>query len=153
MRKLTIVDDDIVFTKKIKKAIGRYYLEKGRSIELLVYHKAELVLYDVKEKKYSDIYLLDIEMSDINGIELATRVKDAYKKAYIIFITSHLQFTLDAFDVKAYQYIPKDQNILIERLFFASTFWTKLQNIFGHCCMSKLDKVAKPWLAMIRPAI
>ena len=28
-------------------------------------------------------------------------------------------------------------------LFFASTFWTKLQNIFGHCCMSKLDKVAK----------
>lgn len=29
------------------------------------------------------------------------------------------------------------------RLFFASPFWTKLQNIFGHCCMSKLDKVAK----------
>ena len=28
-------------------------------------------------------------------------------------------------------------------LFFASPFWTKLQNIFGHCCMSKLDKVAK----------
>ena len=27
-------------------------------------------------------------------------------------------------------------------LFFASTFWTKLQSIFGHCCMSKLDKVA-----------
>jgi len=29
------------------------------------------------------------------------------------------------------------------RLFFASTFWTKLQNIFGHYCKSKLDKVAK----------
>lgn len=38
-------------------------------------------------------------------------------------------------------------------LFFASTFWTKLQNIFGHCCMSKLDKVAKRWPVMIRPAI
>ena len=33
-----------------------------------------------------------------------------------------------------------DENPL---LFFASPFWTKLQNIFGHCCMSKLDKVAK----------
>ena len=38
-------------------------------------------------------------------------------------------------------------------MFFASTFWTKLQNIFGHCCMSKLDKVAKRWPVMIRPAI
>ncbi|BFK27174.1 LytTR family DNA-binding domain-containing protein [Blautia coccoides] len=117
MRKITIVDDDIVFTKKIKKAIGKYYLEKGRSIEILVYHKTELVLYDVEENKFSDIYLLDIEMPGINGIELATRIKDAYKKSYIIFITSHLQFTLDAFDVKAYQYIPKEQNILIERLY------------------------------------
>ena len=38
------------------------------------------------------------------------------------------------------------------RLFFASTFWTKLQNIFGHYCKSKLDKVAKPRLAAILPA-
>ena len=32
---------------------------------------------------------------------------------------------------------------LIE-LFFASTFWRKLKNIFGECCISKLEKVAKP---------
>ena len=38
-------------------------------------------------------------------------------------------------------------------VFFASTFWTKLQNIFGHCCMSILDKVAKPDQSMLRPAI
>ena len=38
-------------------------------------------------------------------------------------------------------------------MFFASNFWTKLQNIFGHCCMSKLDKVAKRWPVMIRLAI
>ena len=37
-------------------------------------------------------------------------------------------------------------------VFFASTFWTKLQNIFGHYCKSKLDKVAKPRLAAILPA-
>lgn len=37
-------------------------------------------------------------------------------------------------------------------VFFASTFWIKLQNIFGHYCKSKLDKVAKPRLAAILPA-
>ena len=29
-------------------------------------------------------------------------------------------------------------------VFFASVFWQKLQNIFGECCISKLEKVAKP---------
>ena len=29
-------------------------------------------------------------------------------------------------------------------MFFASTFWRKMQNIFGECCISKLEKVAKP---------
>ena len=29
-------------------------------------------------------------------------------------------------------------------VFFASTFWRKMQNIFGECCISKLEKVAKP---------
>lgn len=28
-------------------------------------------------------------------------------------------------------------------VFFASTFWRKLQSIFGECCISKLAKVAK----------
>ena len=33
------------------------------------------------------------------------------------------------------------------QLFFARPFWTKLQNIFGHYCMSILDNIAKPWPA------
>ena len=37
-------------------------------------------------------------------------------------------------------------------LFFASTFWRKMQNIFGECCISKLEKVARPRLAAILPA-
>ena len=38
------------------------------------------------------------------------------------------------------------------RVFFASTFWRKMQNIFGECCISKLEKVARPRLAAILPA-
>ena len=37
-------------------------------------------------------------------------------------------------------------------VFFASTFWRKMQNIFGECCISKLEKVAKPRPAVILPA-
>ena len=34
--------------------------------------------------------------------------------------------------------------VLFIEMFFASTFWTKLQNIFGHCCKTFLDIVACP---------
>lgn len=37
-------------------------------------------------------------------------------------------------------------------LFFASTFWRKLQNIFGGSCISKLAKVAKHWPTVFRLA-
>ena len=49
-------------------------------------------------------------------------------------------------------YIAQHRYLIPAKLFFASTFWTKLQNIFGHYCKSKLDKVAKPRLAAILPA-
>ena len=42
--------------------------------------------------------------------------------------------------------------IKLRDVFFASTFWRKMQNIFGECCISKLEKVARPRLAAILPA-
>ena len=54
------------------------------------------------------------------------------------------------------KYLDISQNIdahnSITGLFFASTFWRKMQNIFGECCISKLEKVARPRLAAILPA-
>lgn len=117
MRRITIVDDDERFVVKLKKLIGKYYLEKGVKAEISSYNKAQLVIFDINEKKISDLYLLDIEMPGVNGIELANMIKQVDSNAYIIFITSHLQFTLDAFDVQAYQYIPKSQELLINKLY------------------------------------
>lgn len=46
----------------------------------------------------------------------------------------------------------EEKQIIDYLLFFASIFWKKLQSIFGECCISKLEKVAKPRLAIILPA-
>ena len=40
--------------------------------------------------------------------------------------------------------IEENRSMKQDEVFFASTFWQKLQNIFGECCISKLEKVAKP---------
>lgn len=61
---------------------------------------------------------------------------------------------IDLQDILQKEYLEvRDYEVLLRQtVFFASTFWTKLQNIFGHYCKSKLEKVAKPRLAAILPA-
>ena len=43
-----------------------------------------------------------------------------------------------------YREILRLKSLGFSEMFFASTFWRKMQNIFGECCISKLEKVAKP---------
>lgn len=65
------------------------------------------------------------------------------------FIAEQVRLKQWAEQIKECQNRPADMKV---DMFFASTFWTKLQNIFGHYCKSKLEKVAKPRLAAILPA-
>ena len=48
---------------------------------------------------------------------------------------------------------PYKQGKQTVKVFFASTFWRKLQNIFGECCISKLEKVAKHSLKTLRNGV
>ena len=80
------------------------------------------------------------------------------KRIYIGFLYAFLHSIFTAIPIilaaKGLESILDDFNGIVPlEMFFASTFWTKLQNIFGHCCMSILDKVAKPDQSMLRPAI
>lgn len=56
-----------------------------------------------------DIYILDIEMEEINGLQVAAEIRKRSSEAYILFVTSHTQYAIDAFDVHAFKYILKSQ--------------------------------------------
>lgn len=69
-----------------------------------------LKLLDVLENNQEyDLYLLDIEMEQLNGLELAKRIRKQQRQAYIVFITSHSAFALASYSIqiKAYQYLLK----------------------------------------------
>lgn len=58
------------------------------------------------EKDY-DIVFLDIELSDKNGIEVARELRKNKYKGWIVFLTSHIEFMPDAFEVKAFRFFEK----------------------------------------------
>ena len=60
----------------------------------------------VKSQK-PDLALLDIELPDMQGIDLAEKLRIINPDLYIVFITAHEDYSLDAFRLYAYDYILK----------------------------------------------
>jgi DNA-binding LytR/AlgR family response regulator len=69
------------------------------------YNNPTLFLTEIQQHDF-DVCLMDIEMPDINGLQLAQLVKGKH----IIFITAYKDYAADAFDLNAIDYIRKPYN-------------------------------------------
>ena len=58
-----------------------------------------------------DILFLDIVMEPFSGLELAKKLRARGDASKMIFITSHEQYAIDAYDVQAYHYLTKPVDI------------------------------------------
>ena len=47
---------------------------------------------------FFDLILLDIEMPGVTGMEIAEKIKPFLPNVKIIFITSHVEYAIDAFE-------------------------------------------------------
>lgn len=68
-----------------------------------------------------DLALLDIDMPDMSGLELAQKIKRANPRTSIIFITAFSQYALDAYDAHPTSYLlkPFDQARLAKEVEYA----------------------------------
>ncbi|OBZ08386.1 hypothetical protein A8L34_24045 [Bacillus sp. FJAT-27264] len=61
-----------------------------------------------------DIVFMDIHMPQESGLMFAQRLRDRGSKIKLVFVTSHTEYALSAFDVYAYDYIVKP--VVLERI-------------------------------------
>lgn len=108
MPRIAIVDDQIGYLEDISQFITKFYFKSGISCTIDTFPKAQLLLYEMEENMNYDIYLLDIEMPEVDGLALAEKIRAIDNEGYIVFITSHLKFLINGYDYFAFQYIPKN---------------------------------------------
>ncbi len=79
-----------------------------------------------------DLYLLDILMPQMKGVELAERIRARNEAAEILFLTSSPEYALDAFDVSACGYLlkPVDKERFVKVLLSAAYRLTQPENSF-----------------------
>ncbi len=105
--RIAIVDDEGSFAKDVKKNIEKYFSNQKKVVEIECFC-ANSILDEIKIQNYYDVYLLDIEMPEINGLELAKKIRNWNIDAKIVFLTAYENYARSGYKVKAYDYILKD---------------------------------------------
>lgn len=125
MVRIAICDDEqeaVLLHEGVTKASLQ---DCGIGYEITTYTKSSNLLYDITDDHFFyDLILLDIEMPGITGMELPEKIKPFLPNVKIIFITSHLEYAIDAFELSIFRYVPK--NNLDNRLALAVADAAKL---------------------------
>ena len=105
--KIAICDDDVTQREYLTEAVSDWAKENRHLADVRQYMDAKSFLFDYLEDKGFDILLLDIEMPEMNGIELAKTVRRENSTVQIVFITGFYEYFSDGFDVSALHYLIK----------------------------------------------
>lgn len=105
--RIVIVDDDSFFTKIVGKEVKDFFAEKKESVKIKCCD-GHTLLKELQVWKHYDIYLLDVQMPEMDGLELAEKIHDLDANARIVFLTSFDKYACQSYQVKAYYYILKD---------------------------------------------
>lgn len=108
MLKLCICDDDPGDLERLETFTGEFFRSRPdvpATVE--TFCSPYDLLERLEEKGGFDLYLLDILMPHMSGLELARKIRERGETAQILFLTSSREFALDAFSVNAAGYLLK----------------------------------------------
>ena len=105
---IAICDDNQSFLESIFVYVEHYLLtyKEKHHIELFSSGREFLDRYNKNALDF-DMILLDIDMPDINGIEIAEKIRELNQAVLIIFLTGMEKYVYDAFRYNAFRFIRK----------------------------------------------
>lgn len=105
--KIAICDDSSTDAEFIASFVKEWAKVSKITVSLETFSSAESFFFHYEEEKDYDILLLDIEMGNMNGVELARRIRTKDKEMQIVFITGYNDYIADGYDVEALHYLLK----------------------------------------------
>lgn len=104
MLKIVICDDTLEEMLTVKHCTETFFAKKGICYQVDTYSSADALFQS--DTTY-DLYLLDVLMPGMTGIELAEQLNTSAKTPIVIFITSSLESAVDGYRVNASGFILK----------------------------------------------
>jgi len=105
MISIAICDDSIKMVNSLDESIKEYAGNTDKKIRTFLFTDGVEMLENYSGK--FDIIFLDIKMPQMNGIEVAKKIREKDANVIIIFLTSLVQYALDGYKVNASNYLVK----------------------------------------------
>lgn len=108
MLNFVLCDDNKIVLEKFSKMLNLIFERNDFCGNIALATTNPEKAYQFIKENNVDAVILDIDFnSEINGIELAQKIRDINKKIYIIFETAHLEYLLLAYKCKTFDYLTK----------------------------------------------
>lgn len=115
MYHLAICDDNQADAAYLQTLTEKWARDTQTVLQAEVFPSAEAFLFRYAEEKSFDLLLLDIEMGQMSGVELARKIRQENRRIQIIFITGYMEYIAEGYDVEALHYLLKP--VTEEKLF------------------------------------
>lgn len=116
MVRIAICDDEQEYLFLEKNIIVQYMTNHGYEYIIDTFVSGTDFLCNKRKIEEYDIVFLDINMSELDGIETAKRIRQYSYRISIVFVTAFLSYALEGYKVNAIRYLLKDGNSLKDSL-------------------------------------
>ncbi len=105
--RIAICEDDIYTIDKLKESVNLFMTSKEISCIVDTFMTAAEFY---KSTEDYDLILLDYQLPDATGMEIARQLRITNKRATIIFITAYSEYVFESFEVDTFRYLLKPIN-------------------------------------------
>lgn len=102
--RIAVCDDETAWIEQTKRRLEQVYV----SLDLLVetFSNGKMLLDRIKSVSF-DLVILDIEMPQMDGLQVARSLRSMGLETEIVFLTSHVEYALKGYEVQALRYLTK----------------------------------------------
>ena len=105
--RIAICDDEKKDIKRLVSLLEKYSEDKQIDVSIYTYETASDLIAAMSGTKW-DIIFLDINMEGMDGLSLASRIREKDEEVPIILVTAFINYALDGYKVKASRFLVKD---------------------------------------------
>ena len=134
MIRIALCDDDLPFLQHLHQAAGQWFADHQIPFSCTDFSSAKLLLDSLQTIRF-DLFFLDIEMPEMDGMQLAKQIRETLPDSVILFLTSHDEFAPDGYRVQALRSLSKQT-------------WKKYLNEALSAAMAQLEKQESGSLAV-----
>lgn len=118
MVRIAFCEDERPQSEYITRLIKTYAKKCHKTITVDTYTSAEQFLISQEDEEPYHLFILDIQLGKMNGMDLAKKIREKEKEAYIVFLTGLKDYAIEGYEVGAVRYLlkPVREEVLFELL-------------------------------------